>query len=183
MLTVKYDVPRRAAGSCDGPGVGNDDCACCVGSSSKRAAGVVPGGSGDWAGRPLSALGASLHYGSCIDRTCADRDADGAFLLLATERFGPQPNTGMLGATGVDDDDCPDAPPGEPAFDNRRMKRIRCANAEDCALLCPICWKKERDNELASRIVLQTARAHGIGILTPELVIMTSALSAYWQLS
>ena len=84
--------------------------------------------------------------------------------------------------TGIDDDDCPDAPPGEPDFDNRRMKRIRCANAEDCASLCPVCWKTERDNELASRIALRTARAQQIRTLTPMLGA-TLALSAYWHLS
>ena len=127
-----------AAGSCDGPGVGNDDCACCAGSTSRRAPAVVGGlgGSGDWAGRPQSSLGAPLHYGSCTDRTCADRDAN-----------------------GIDDNACPDAPAGEPAFDNRRMKMIRCSGAEDCEQVCPLCWVTERELELAGRLSLQTAAA------------------------
>lgn len=87
--------------------------------------------------------------------------------------------TVCLCVAGVDDGDCPDAPPGEPSFDNRRMKRIRCENAEDCARRCPICWLTERDNELASRIVLKTNRAHQGGARALEIVVITSALAVF----
>jgi hypothetical protein len=137
--------------SCHGAGVGNDDCACCAGTTSVRAYGLMAEGSGDWAGRPLSSHGTPLHYGSCIDRTCADRNADGI----------------------DDDDDCPDAPPGVPAFDNRRMKMIRCSDEENCADVCPVCWLTELELELASRLVLHTSAA--ARLQPPALLVLVAA--------
>ena len=133
--------------SCDGPGVGNDDCACCAGSHSARAASAAQG-SIDWAGRPQSALGNALHHGACIDRTCADRDVD-----------------------GLDDDTCPDAPSTEPSYENRRLRLIRCAGAEDCEAVCPMCWVDELERELSERSIRLSKPSGGArAALAPALL-------------
>ena len=82
----------------------------------------------------------------------------------------------LFGVIGFDDGDCPEPPLGEPAFDNRRLRRIRCANPDHCALVCPMCWQTERELELASRISLQTAGTHRGEQLATELVIIMSAV-------
>ena len=45
-----------------------------------------------------------------------------------------------LAAHVLDDDTCPDAPSTEPSDENRRLRLIRCAGAEDCEAVCPMCW-------------------------------------------
>ena len=90
----------------------------------------------------------SAAHGACIDRTCADRDAD-----------------------GLDDDTCPDAPSTEPSYENRRLRLIRCAGAEDCEEVCPMCWVDELERELSERSIRLSKPSGGArAALAPALV-------------
>ena len=107
--------------------------------------------------RPQSALGNALHHGACIDRTCADRDAD-----------------------GLDDDTCPDAPSTEPSYENRRLRLIRCAGAEDCEAVCPMCWVDELERELSERSIrLSKPSGAARAALAPALLAATMLRFGY----